>query len=162
METGDRVGTFPPTNRLCKVFKTSLTDGQDCDAVTMSLKQISAVHDDATLGRTTMEGTASIRASTSGPNMKPQVLATNWGFDVRTATRTITATTQRGIRTVVHPTLSRRFRMNDQQLRYRSFTDTMFANTTSHRNKKKCAQAFATPDGWYHAYPSSTNKSLAH
>ena len=147
METGDRVGAPPPTNRLCKVSKTSLTAEQDCYAVTMSLKQISAVHDDATLGRTTMEGIASIRASTSGPNMKPQVLATNWGIDVRTTTRTIAATTQRGIQTVLHPTLSRRFRTNDQQLRYRSFTDTMFANTTSHRNNK-CAQVFATPDGW--------------
>lgn len=80
-------------------------------------------------------------------------------------TRTVKATTQRGIRTVLHPTLLRRFRTNDRQLRYRRlpidcFTDTLFANTTSRRNHK-CAQIFSTLEGWCRAYPMST-KSLAH
>ncbi|KAI2512329.1 Reverse transcriptase (RNA-dependent DNA polymerase) [Fragilaria crotonensis] len=87
------------------------------------------------------------------------------GIDLQTAKRTFNVTTQRGIRTVLHPTLSRRFRTNDRQLRYRRlpidcFTDTLISNTASRRNNKY-AQIFATPEGWCRAYPMN-KKSLAH
>ena len=63
------------------------------------------------------------------------------------------------------PTLSRRFRTNDRQLRYRRlpvdmFTDTMISKTLSRRGNK-CAQIFATADGWTRAYPME-RKSQAH
>ena len=48
----------------------------------------------------------------------PTTLATRWGIGIETARRNIEATTQRGVRTVAHPSLSRRFRTNDRQLRY--------------------------------------------
>ena len=84
--------------------------------------------------------------------LDPQTLADNWGIGIETAKRTIKVTTQRGIRTVLHPTLSRRFRTNDQQLRYRRlpvdmFTDTMFTNSIL-RQGNKCAQVFSTSNGW--------------
>ena len=94
-----------------------------------------------------------------------ETLSRNWGIGLAAAKRTLHATTQRGIRTVLHPTLSRRFRTNDRQLRYRRlpvdmFTDTMFSKTLSRRGNK-CAQIFATANGWTRAYPME-RKSQAH
>ncbi len=43
-------------------------------------------------------------------------LAKNWQIGLATAKRTVEATTQRSVRTTLHPTLSRRFRTNDRQL----------------------------------------------
>ena len=48
----------------------------------------------------------------------PAMLAKNWGIGLQTVQRTIEATLQQDIRTSLHPTLSRRFRTNDRQLRY--------------------------------------------
>jgi len=163
LETGDRIGALPP-RRLCSVSKT-LLDASGSDRVQLALKQISTAHDDAALCDTMQASISTVRSASAGPQLTPQVLATNWGIDVRTAARTVQATTQRGIRTVLHPTLSRRFRTNDRQLRYRRlpidcFTDTLFSNTTSRRNNK-CAQIFATPDGWCRAFPMA-KKSQAH
>ncbi|KAI2504427.1 Reverse transcriptase (RNA-dependent DNA polymerase) [Fragilaria crotonensis] len=108
---------------------------------------------------------SALRSSPPGKQFDPQLLARNWGIDLQTAKRTFNVTTQRGIRTVLHPTLSRRFRTNDRQLRYRRlpidcFTDTLISNTASRRNNKY-AQIFATPEGWCRAYPMN-KKSLAH
>ena len=163
LETGDRIGALPP-RRLCSVSKTSLL-APGPDGIQLALKQISTAHDDAALCDTMRANIATVRSASAGPQLTPQVLATNWGINLRTAARTVQATTQRGIRTVLHPTLSRRFRTNDRQLRYRRlpidcFTDTLFSNTTSRRNNK-CAQIFATPDGWCRAFPMS-KKSQAH
>lgn len=144
----DRIGSSPP-RQLCTVSKTALEHIAP-DQTLLSLQQISTVHDNAMLLHATMRTNVSTIRSTSTSG---QVLATNWRIDVKTAARTVKATTQRGIvRTVLHPTLSCRFRTNDRQLRsYRQlaidcFTDTLFSNTTSRRNKK-CAQIFATPEG---------------
>lgn len=49
----------------------------------------------------------------------PKILAKRWKIGLDTARRTLQATTQLSIRTTLHPTLSRRFRTNDRQLRYR-------------------------------------------
>ena len=46
-------------------------------------------------------------------------LARKWGITLERARRTVEAMTQRVVRTVLHPTLSRRFWTNDWQLRYR-------------------------------------------
>ena len=63
-------------------------------------------------------------------------LSKRWGISLEAAANTINNTTQRGIRTVANPTISQRFRTNDQQLGYRRimmtlFTDTGFLNTLS-------------------------------
>jgi hypothetical protein len=163
LETGDRIGS-PPPRRLCAVSKTTLEHIAP-DRTLLSLQQISTVHNDAMLHFTRRTNISAIRSTIASGQLTPQVLATNWGIDVKTAARTVKATTQRGIRTVLHPTLSRRFRTNDRQLRYRRlpidcFTDTLFSNITSRRNNR-CAQIFATPDGWCRAFPMS-RKSQAH
>ena len=94
---------------------------------------------------------SSLRSSTADKEFDPQLLARNWGIDLQTAKRTVNVTTQRSVRIVLHPTLSRRFRTNDRQLRYRRlpidcFTDTLISNTKLRRNDLY-AQVFATSDG---------------
>ncbi len=162
LETGDCIGS-PLPRQLCPVSKT--LPSSSFDGPQLSQQQISIVHDDAMLYETMQANISTVRLASSGPQLTPQVLATNWGMDLKTAAQTVKATTQRGIRTVLYPTLSRRFRTNDRQLRYRQlpidwFTDTLFSNTTSRRNNK-CAQIFATADGWCRAFPMS-KKSLTH
>ena len=61
---------------------------------------------------------ASVTSGVRKPCIQAAKLAKNWGIGLETATHTVKATTQRGLRTVLHNTLSRRFRTNDQQLRY--------------------------------------------
>ena len=63
-------------------------------------------------------------------------LERNWGIGLHAAKETLKVTTQRGVQTMVHPSLSRRFQTNDCQLRYRRlgiecFTDTLIAKTNS-------------------------------
>ena len=86
-----------------------------------------------------------------------ETLAKNWGIGLGTAKKTLGVTTQHGIRTLVHPTLSRRFRTNDRQLRYRRmpidlYTDTMKATVKSQQGNK-VAQVFCSRNGWTRAYP---------
>ena len=96
---------------------------------------------------------------------QPGQLATRWGIGVDTARRTIDATTQRGVRTVSHPSLSRRFRTNDRQLRYRRLTATVYSDTLISKVKSKrgnsYAQVFATKFGWCRVFPMRL-KSEAH
>jgi hypothetical protein len=132
LETGDRVGAPPLT---CLLFPKP-SARTDYDAMTLLLKQISTVYDNAAFGKAMHTNIASIHAASVGPNLKPQVWLKNWGIDIKTATRTINTTTQCGIHTVLHSTLSQQFRTNNQQLQYRQLpidciTDTMFTNTTS-------------------------------
>ena len=78
------------------------------------------------------------------PSIDPIVLAKRWHITPEKAQKTIHATAQRGIRTMLHPLLSRQFRMNDQNLRYHClahpiFSDMMFASTVSRRDNR-CPQ----------------------
>lgn len=96
----------------------------------------------------------------------PKTLAKNWRISIERARRTIEATTQRGIRTTLHPTLSRRFRTNDRQLRYRRiahdmFTDTLEAGKQSWFRQNRYAQVFTTSFGWVRVFPMK-KKSDAH
>ena len=102
------------------------------------------------------------------PSIDLIVLAKRWGITPEKAQKTIQATTQRGIRTMLHPLLSRRFRTNDRNLRYQHlahsiFSDTMFASTMSRRGNR-CAQVYATNFGWSKAFPmasrSETHETL--
>ena len=49
----------------------------------------------------------------------PKTLAKRWNIGLAAAQRTIEATTQKGVQTILHPTLSQHFWTNDQQLQYR-------------------------------------------
>ena len=106
-----------------------------------------------------------VQSSIKKPGITAEDLVQNWGIGLAAAKRTVQATTQRAIRTVGCPTLSRRFRTNDRQLRYRRirtdlFTDTMFSTVKSKRGNN-CAQVFSHPSGWCRAFPCA-KKSQAH
>ena len=90
--------------------------------------------------------------------LSPQILARRWGTHIETAKRTLDATTQRGVRSVLNPTMTRRYRTNDRQLRYRRlshdmFTDTLEASVRSWFRQNRYAQVFATAFGWCRFYP---------
>ncbi len=81
----------------------------------------------------------------------PQTLAARWIISPERAKQIIVMTTQRGVRTCLNPTLSRRFPTNDRMLRYKHvlhtmFSDTLFAGSVS-RQGNKMAQAYATSFG---------------
>ena len=168
LATGDRIGAPPPSRRLCSVTKTfsqarSIVSMRD--TVATSLQATSRTLDDGSFADDLNRTISALSRTSAGNQFDPDMLARNWGIDRATARRTIESTTQRGIRTLLHPTLSRRFRTNDRQLRYRRlpvecFTDTLIAKTPS-RRLNSYAQIFSTADGWCRAYPMKT-KSEAH
>jgi hypothetical protein len=105
-----------------------------------------------------------IRSRSIAP-IDPQTLAARWMISPDRAKRTVVMTTQRGVRTCLNPTLSRRFPTNDRMLRYKRlphtmFTDTMFASTAS-RQGNKMAQIYSTSFGWARAHPMK-RKGEAH
>jgi hypothetical protein len=56
-------------------------------------------------------------------------LAMNRGIGLEAAKRTRLVTTQRGIRRMIHPSLTKRYKTNDRQLRYCRLQVTMYADT---------------------------------
>jgi hypothetical protein len=69
-----------------------------------------------------MNGTvriASVNSSDRKNGLEAQELARNWGCGIPAAERTLRATTQRGIRSIRHPSMARRLNTNDRQLRYK-------------------------------------------
>jgi hypothetical protein len=84
-------------------------------------------------------------------------LAKNWGIGIEAAKRTRLVTTQRGIRRMVNPSLTKRYNTNDRQLRYRClpvtmYTETMYSTILS-RQQNKAAQIFCTDLGFVRAFP---------
>jgi hypothetical protein len=157
-DTGDRIGSPPPPRRLC-----SINNGYSMVSINspaVSLRKTIPTFDVSSFAKTitaSSSGISALRSIQSGRPFEAQTLARKWGIDIQTARWTVDVTMQRGVRTVLHPTLSRRFRTNDRQLRYRRlpvdcFTDTLIASTTLPRNNKY-AQIFATSDGWCRAFP---------
>ena len=79
------------------------------------------------------------------------VLAKRWGITPEKAQKIIWATTQRKIRTMLHPLFSRWFRSNDQNtvnhcLAHHVFSDTMFASRVS-PGGNRFEQVYATDFG---------------
>jgi len=112
-----------------------------------------------------MEMELAAMSTARAPRLTPEILAKRFGIGLEKAQKTIEQTTQRGFRTVLHPSLSRRYRTNDRQLRYRRlsttmFTDTMLCKTLSRRGNRY-AQVFYDPTGWKRAFPMK-KKSEAH
>jgi len=93
-------------------------------------------------------------------------LAQLWGIGIQTAEETISATTQKIIRSSVNP-IERRYRTMQQQLRYRQlggnggrfYSDTFFSTRKS-ITKKSCCQIFVNNVGFYHITPME-KESLA-
>ena len=92
-------------------------------------------------------------------------MARNWGIGLHAAKETLKVTTHRGVQTMVHLSLSRRFWTNDRQIRYRCFGIDCFTNTfiakTESRQKNRYAQVFCTTQGWTRAFLMKL-KSEAH
>ena len=70
--------------------------------------------------------------SKKGKQVDAATLAKRWGISPDKAVQTVLKTTQRGVRSTLHPALLRRYPTNDRMLRYNRlphplFTDTMFA-----------------------------------
>jgi hypothetical protein len=89
-------------------------------------------------------------------------LVNNWGIGIEATKRTHLVTTQRGIRRMVHPSLTKRYKKNDRQLRYRRlpvtmYTDTMYSTILS-RHMNKAAQIFTTDFGFVRSFPMKKEK----
>ena len=72
----------------------------------------------------------------------------------------IARTTQRGLQSVLHPTLTQQYRTNDRQFQYRwlpvdLFTDTLESCIVSHRGNNY-AQVLLHRNTWCKAYPMKT------
>ena len=88
--------------------------------------------------------------------VEPSELAKKWGIGLDVAQRMVRRTTQRGVQLVLHPSLTRRFRTYDRQLRYRRlrhdlYTDTLELAVKSRRGNKY-AQVFSATNQWAKAY----------
>ena len=100
-------------------------------------------------------------------SVSPQLLARRWGTHLEMAKRTLDATTQRGVRSVLNPTMTCRYRTNDRQLRYRQlshdmFTDTLEASVCSWFRQNRYAQVFETVLGWCRVYPMKKKQDAHH
>ena len=80
------------------------------------------------------------------------------------AKKTLKVTTQRGIRTVLYPTLDRRFKTNDKMLRYsrlntNMYADTMFTSKISLR-QNTCGQVYTNDLDFTRFYPMKDIKQM--
>jgi hypothetical protein len=63
------------------------------------------------------------------PVVDAATLSKNWGIGIEASKRMHLVTNQRGIRRMIHPSLKKRYKNNDRQLRYRRLPVTMFTDT---------------------------------
>jgi len=93
-----------------------------------------------------------------------ETLAQRWGIGLNAAHRTLTATTQRGVHTIIHP-LEQRVPTSRPYLDYpvlrnkKMYTDTLFAKIKS-QNQNHCAQVWTDGLEYTLFYPL-TSKKLA-
>jgi hypothetical protein len=127
------------------------------------LQNLSVVLDDGTLLAKLDGGKLNLNVSMVKSEMRDKggidaaTLAKNWGIGIEAAKRTRLVTTQRGIRRMVHPSLTKRYKTNDRQLRYRRlsvtiYTDTMYSTILS-RQMNKAAQIFTNDFDFVRAFP---------
>jgi hypothetical protein len=84
-------------------------------------------------------------------------LAKNWEIGIEATKSTHLVTTQRGIRRMIHPSLTKSYNTKGRQILYRRlpftmFTDTMYSTILS-RQQNKAAQIFRTDFGFVRAFP---------
>ena len=164
-------------NRFFCAFKTEQQDAAStvlhrCSQSACVLSEMApCLNDDTFVGllednvNQSVQSLAQVASSGKKSGITAEDLVKNWGIGLEAAKQTVKSTTQRAVRSVGCPTLARRFRTNDRQLRYRRirsplFTDTMFSSVKSKRGNK-CAQIFSHPSGWCRAFPC-VSKSQAH
>jgi hypothetical protein len=84
-------------------------------------------------------------------------LAKNWGTGIEAAKRTRLVTNKRGVRRIIHPSLTKLYKTNDRQLRYRRLSVTMLTatmySTIPSRQQNKASQIFCTDFGFVRAFP---------
>ena len=120
----------------------------------------SRLKQDATTGTgTSIAATAS---SERHAKLTPEGLAKKWQIGLETAKRTIEVTTQKGIRTALHP-LHRRYRvdhlhLNRRRLNGEWYTDTLFSKVKSLQGNT-CAQVF-TNGNYTTVYPLTTKGDI--
>jgi hypothetical protein len=90
-------------------------------------------------------------------------LANNWGIGIEAAKRTRLVITQRGIRRMIHPSLTKRYKTNDSQLRYCRlpvimYTDTMHSKILS-RQENKEVQICCTYFGFVRSFPMKSGRA---
>jgi hypothetical protein len=127
------------------------------------LQDLSAVLDDVTLVAELDEINMNFNISLVKSEMRDKggvdaaTLAKNWGIGLEAAKRTRLVTTQKGIRRMIQPSLTKIYKTNYRQLRYRRFpvtmyTDTMYSTILS-RQMNKASQIFCTDFGFVRAFP---------
>ena len=101
------------------------------------------------------------QSSTRMQLTEPTDLAEKWGIGLEAACRTLECTTQRGLWTVIHPYLSRRFQTYDWQLEYRRLRYDVFGDTLLAGKNSKCGnnytKVFVIKFGWSCSFPMSKN-----
>jgi hypothetical protein len=87
----------------------------------VKLQDLSAVLDDGALLAELDDNNLNFNISLVKSDMRYKAgidaatLAKNWGIDIEAANRTRLVTTQRGIRRMIHPSLTKRYKTNDRQ-----------------------------------------------
>ena len=107
----------------------------------------------------------SVTSTSNRKGLSSEQLARKWKISLKQAENTLRVTTQRGIRHIANPAISRRFKTNDRMLRYNRIPHTVFTDTLKSTVKSKRqnthAQVYCTDFGWTRAYPMKT-ESEAH
>jgi hypothetical protein len=165
-------GDFHPKRRqVCSLrqneveFKLLSSKYSDTSA---KLQDLSSVLDDGTLLAELDDITKNLNISLVKSEMRykagvdAETLVKNWGIGIEAAKRTRLVTTQRGIRRMIHPSLTKRYKTNDRQLRYRRLPVTMYTatvfSTILSRQYNKAAQIFCTDFGFVRAFPMKKEK----
>jgi hypothetical protein len=155
-----RAVKFFPLRQKEEEIKTLSSKYSDTSA---KLQDLSAVLDDGTMLAELDESNSNLNVSMVKSEMRDKggidavTLANNWGIGTEAAKRTRPVTTQRGIRRMIHPSLTKRYNTNDRQLIYRRlpvtmYTDTMYSTILS-RQKNKAARILTTDFGFVRAFP---------
>jgi hypothetical protein len=132
------------------------------------LQDLSPLLDDGTLLAELDDNNLNLNISLVKSEMRDKAgvdtatLANNWGIGIEAAKRTRIVTTQRGIRRMIHPSLTKRYNTNYRQLRYlrlpvTMYTDTMYSTILS-RQKNKAAHICCTDFGFVRAFPFKKEK----
>jgi hypothetical protein len=139
-----------------------------CMVPSAKLQDLSAVLDDGTLLAELDDKNLNLNISLVKSEMRDNAgidaatLARNWGIGLEAAKRTHLVNTQRGIRRMIHPSLTKRYKTNDRQLRYpllpvTIYTDTIYSTILS-RQMNKVAQIFCNDFGFVRAFPLKKEK----
>jgi hypothetical protein len=138
--------------RLIAAVNVSVTDTDGDGLIGRTDEDLYTVSDD-------YRNVSAMSSKERGPVITKEILSKRWGIGMDAAHRTLTVTTQQGVRRVLHPT-ERRYRTRQTHLRFpslntRIYTDTMFASHKSLRGNT-CAQLFTNGMGYDRFYPMKT------